>query len=143
MKAVNRIIPFAILLWIILIAISLAFNLNSISKSVFKNARSQTSAFFEEIEIMRAWNANHGGVYVKIGENIYPNPYLDVPNRDLRIDSLDLDLTLVNHAYMTRLVANVAKESNKTQFHITSLNPIRWQTMGKKPLICTKRIITI
>ncbi|MFK5855147.1 MAG: DUF3365 domain-containing protein [Bacteroidota bacterium] len=127
MKAVNRIIPFAILLWIILIAISLAFNLNSISKSVFKNARSQTSAFFEEIEIMRAWNANHGGVYVKIGENIYPNPYLDVPNRDLRIDSLDLDLTLVNPAYMTRLVANVAKESNKTQFHITSLNPIRPQ----------------
>jgi len=127
MKLLNRFIPLAILLWIILISISLIINLHSISKSIFNNARSQTSAFFEEIEIMRAWNAMHGGVYVKVDKNVYPNQFLDVPNRDIRIDSLDLNLTLVNPAYMTRLVANVAKLKNKTQFHITSLNPIRPQ----------------
>ncbi len=127
MKLVNRFIPFVILLWIILISISLLFNLKSISKSVFLNAKTQTSAFFDEIEIMRAWNAKHGGVYVKVSDDVFPNQYLDVPNRDLRIDSLNLDLTLVNPAYMTRLVANIAKAQNKTQFHITSLNPIRPQ----------------
>ena len=127
MNLVNKFTPFFILLWIFLVSISLVYNLNSISRSISLNAKTQTSSFFDEIEIMRAWNAKHGGVYVKVGNDIYPNQYLEVPNRDLRIDSIDLDLTLVNPAYMTRLVANIAKENNKTEFHITSLNPIRPQ----------------
>lgn len=127
MKSVKRIVPVLVVLWIILISISLIINLNSISNSVFQNAKMQSSAFFDQIEIMRAWNAKHGGVYVKVEDDIYPNPYLDVPNRDLTVDSLGIKLTLINPAFMTRLVAYTAKQRNKTQFHITSLNPIRPQ----------------
>lgn len=132
MKSMKKIVPILIVLWFVLISVSLIWNLNSISSSVFQNAKMQTSAFFDQIEIMRAWNAKHGGVYIKVEKDIYPNPYLDVPLRDLSVDSLGIDLTLINPAYMTRLVAYTAKQKNKTQFHITSLNPIRPQNKADK-----------
>jgi diguanylate cyclase (GGDEF)-like protein len=66
------------------------------------------------------------------------NPYLKVPNRDI-MTSGGLSLTLVNPAYMTRQVNELAKEMNGFQGHITSLNPIRpknrpdpWETEALK-----------
>jgi signal transduction histidine kinase/CheY-like chemotaxis protein len=122
---VKRAIPFLMFFWFIVVAVSLVWNLKIISNSTENSAKVQTSAFFDQIQIMRAWNAKHGGVYVKIDSTIKPNPYLDIPNRDLVVDSIGLELTLINPAFMTRLVANISQEKNKTLFHITSLNPIR------------------
>ncbi|MCK5194236.1 MAG: DUF3365 domain-containing protein, partial [Desulfobulbaceae bacterium] len=70
------------------------------------------------------WNAKHGGVYVPITEETTPNPYLDVPNRDV-ITSTGLRLTKINPAFMTRQVAEIAKQESNIQYHITSLKPIR------------------
>jgi hypothetical protein len=39
--------------------------------------------FYEQILITRMWNARHGGVYVEITPATLPNPYLDVPDRDI------------------------------------------------------------
>jgi len=61
---------------------------------------------------------------VPISEKTIPNPYLDEPNRDITGPS-GTRLTLMNHAYMTRQVHELAKEAYNVHGHITSLKPIR------------------
>ena len=65
----------------------------------------------------------HGGVYVPVTETIRPNPYLIVPNRDVRTTGGN-ELTLVNPAYMTRLVGEILAREGYT-VHITSLKVLR------------------
>lgn len=72
----------------------------------------------------RRWNAEHGGVYVPVTKETPSNPYLDVPERDITTPSGRL-LTLMNPAYMTRQVHEMAEETFGSHAHITSLKPIR------------------
>ena len=72
----------------------------------------------------RAWNSRSGGIYVPPSEAIPPNPYLkDHPNRDVTTSS-GIDLTLINPAYMTRLLHELGRDLYDSKAHITSLNPI-------------------
>ncbi|MCX5876346.1 MAG: DUF3365 domain-containing protein [Deltaproteobacteria bacterium] len=88
-------------------------------------AQSAANAFFQQVVISRKWNASHGGVYVPITSETPPNEYLPRKNRDLTADN-GLKLTRVNPSYMTRQFAELAqKNAAGTQFHITSLKPIR------------------
>jgi hypothetical protein len=89
----------------------------------------QARAFFQEIVTTRFWNASHGGVYVPITPHTPPNPYLDDPKRDVVTDT-GLMLTKINPAYMTRQIAEIAKEKNLVWFHITSNKPIRPANMA-------------
>ncbi|NOY70294.1 MAG: DUF3365 domain-containing protein [Deltaproteobacteria bacterium] len=83
-------------------------------------------AYFQMVVTTRLWNAERGGIYCPINEKTQPNPWLDVPNRD--VTTLDgQKLTLINPAYMTRQLSEIASKKNKTLFHITSLKPIRPQ----------------
>ena len=83
-------------------------------------------AFFEQILIARAWNAEHGGVYVPITDRTKPNPYLKDSLRD--IVTLDgFALTKVNPAFMTRQISETSRNNADIHFNITSLNPIRPQ----------------
>lgn len=79
---------------------------------------------FRVVELTRNWNASHGGVYVPVTATTQPNPYLDVPNRDLTTTS-GIKLTMVNPAYMTRMIAELAESSTGALFRLTSLKPIR------------------
>jgi len=72
----------------------------------------------------RRWNALHGGVYVLVDKANRPNPYLDVPDRDLRTTGGQV-LTLVNPAYMMRQVNELDWSSQGIKGHITSLRPTR------------------
>ncbi len=81
-------------------------------------------AFFQQIVNTRSWNAGHGGVYVPVTAKTQPNPYLHDPARDLTTTG-GLRLTLVNPAYMTREIAEIADRREGIHFHITSLKPIR------------------
>jgi len=66
----------------------------------------------------------HGGVYVPVTEYTPPNPYLkNINERDISTPG-GKKLTLVNPAYMTRQVYEIAKKELSAQGHITSLNPI-------------------
>ena len=80
--------------------------------------------FFALIELTRDWNAHHGGVYVPVTEETPPNPYLAHPRRDLQLSD-GTALTMVNPAYMTRQLAELAEQSTDVRFHITSLKPLR------------------
>jgi len=61
---------------------------------------------------------------VPVTEKNRPNPYLDDPLRDLKTHR-GISLTMINPAFMTRQIAEIAAKDNGIQFHITSLNPIR------------------
>ncbi len=53
-----------------------------------------------------------------------PNPYLKHPRRDL-VTHDSLRLTMINPAYMTRQLSELAQKKEGAVFHITSRNPIR------------------
>ena len=80
-------------------------------------------AAFQQVITFRLWNATHGGVYVPVTPDTPPNPYLDVPDRDLTTSD-GRTLTKINPAYMTRQASVLSRMSNGVRFHITSLTPI-------------------
>ncbi|WP_295398916.1 diguanylate cyclase [uncultured Thiocystis sp.] len=112
------------LLWCALVGLSLAWNIHQANEQRQELALETARSFFDQIVITRRWNARHGGVYVPVTPETQPNPYLKDPRRDLRISD-DLTLTLVNPAFMTRQLAEIAQQSKGVQFHITSLKPLR------------------
>lgn len=80
-------------------------------------------AWAKDLEYRR-WISGHGGVYVPVTEKTPANPYLKVPNREITLPSGQV-LTLVNPAYMTRQVHELAKERTGVIGHLTSLKPLR------------------
>jgi diguanylate cyclase (GGDEF)-like protein/PAS domain S-box-containing protein len=87
-------------------------------------ARERGAALFQLVELARDWNARHGGVYVPITSTTAPNPYLEHPRRDV-VTRDGVALTMVNPAFMTRQMAEIAEQADGIRLHITSLNPIR------------------
>jgi len=112
------------ILWFALILGSFLWNYVAALNEQNLLARYTARSFFDQIVITRKWNTLHGGLYAPITETSLPNPYLDVPERDLEINS-SLKLTKINHAHMTRQLAEIALDTSGIYFHITSLNPIR------------------
>ena len=110
--------------WLVIVTSSLIWNIKTTEKDMEQTILHIGRSFFKEIQTTRLWNARHGGVYVPITEETTPNPYLDVPNRDV-ITSTGLRLTKINPAFMTRQLAEIAKQESNIQYHITSLKPIR------------------
>lgn len=110
--------------WIALVGTSFLWNyLNA--KNEQKEISFQTAkSFFDQIVITRSWNAMHGGVYVPVTDDTQPNPYLDVPMRDIQVNDQWV-LTKVNPAFMTRQISEIAEKLQGVHFHITSLKPIR------------------
>ena len=113
-----------LLIWSVSVIISLYWNLIIESKNENKTALQGGKSFFKQIVLTRAWNAGHGGVYVPINNNVQPNPFLDIPSRDIT-DINGKNYTKINPAFMTRQIAEIAQEESDILFHITSLNPIR------------------
>ncbi|MCP4624911.1 MAG: DUF3365 domain-containing protein [bacterium] len=117
------------LVWTLVVAASLLWNVIQARQNTLEAARIQARASFEKDVIYRRWNAEHGGVYAPLTEETQPNPYLDVPERDVTTP-LGRSLTLINPAYMTRQVYELAEEQYGVRGHITSLNPIRPQNIA-------------
>ncbi|MBF0230559.1 MAG: DUF3365 domain-containing protein [Desulfamplus sp.] len=114
-----------IMFWLFVVGSSYFWNMTDDRIDNKRLAFEISRAFFQQVLITRAWNAMQGGVYVPISKNVYPNPYLEDPLRDLSTDK-NIDLTKINPAYMTRQIAEIAsRNENGIQFHITSLKPIR------------------
>lgn len=112
------------LLWLALNVISLSLQINVVHATAKNIAFAQGQLFFNHLVTMRHWNAEQGGVYVPISEQTPPNPYLDVPERDIvTVDGRRL--TLINPAYMTRQLAEMEKDRSSIQFNIASLTPKR------------------
>lgn len=113
-------------IWSLLIAYSLYWEHLQHQKEALLLGKMQGESYFEKDVLYRRWASRHGGVYVPITESTQPNPYLaHIPERDITTPS-GRQLTLMNPAYMTRQVFEMAQEYRGTgRGHITSLKPIR------------------
>jgi two-component sensor histidine kinase len=120
-------IPFIVLvsLWATLIVALAVWDYLRTYISTLENAQSGARDSFNKDLSYRRWAAVHGGVYVPITPETPPNPYLaHIPERDISTPS-GKKLTLMNPAYMTRQVLELAQQQYGTRGHITSLRPIR------------------
>ncbi|MBF0203562.1 MAG: DUF3365 domain-containing protein [Desulfamplus sp.] len=125
-----------IMFWLVVVGGSYFWNIIDDRIDNKRLAFETAKAFFQQVLITRSWNAMHGGVYVPVSKNVYPNSYLEDPLRDLSTDK-NIDLTKINPAYMTRQIAEIASRNEYgIQFHITSLKPIRPEN---KPLEWEKK----
>ncbi|MBF0517759.1 MAG: DUF3365 domain-containing protein, partial [Nitrospirae bacterium] len=113
-----------IVFWALIAAASLKWHLYLLDEEAYNMALESGRSMFKMIETTRLWNSSHGGVYVPVTESVQPNPYLDVPDRD--ITTVDgKKLTMINPAYMTRQISEIARSVNSVEVTITSINPIR------------------
>jgi len=125
-----------IIFWLAVVFASAIWNVTQNQKSQLQIYLENGRSLFNLIVITREWNSQHGGVYLIVTDKIQPNPYLDVPNRDITTTS-GQKLTLINPSYMTRLIGELADKEDNVKFHITSLKPIRplnapaeWETVA-------------
>ena len=91
--------------------------------AVRQTARLQALAAHQKDIFYRLWNSRRGGVYCEVSEDCPPNPYLDVPERDITTPG-GKKLTLVNPAYMVRQVQELARREGGMLGHITALDPV-------------------
>lgn len=109
----------------ILFGSSLFYEIKDEFRSADEYALIEGKASFNKDLLYRRWASMHGGVYVPMTDATPPNPALShIPDRDITTVK-GLKLTLVNPAYMTRQVHEIAGGQYGVKGHITSLNPIR------------------
>ncbi len=136
-KKEEIIIPlFLVLAWSALISVLYFFAWQSEKAHSRELILLEARSFFSQIVITRQWNSMHGGVYVPVTDDVLPNPYLDIPDRDIVTTEGTL-LTKINPAYMTRQISEIAGTKSAIHFNITSLNPLRpenkadeWETFS-------------
>lgn len=112
--------------WALGVGLLMEARIQDVREQAIQVATEGARNMFRMVVLTRAWNAGHGGVYVPVTDKIQPNPYLDHPRRDLKTTD-GQELTLINPAYMTRLIAELAVKEAGVLFHITSLKPLRPQ----------------
>lgn len=126
----QRVSRYTFWLWVNYLVVGLLFGasvwheFSDIDEHVQSIAQERGGVLFRMIELTRLWNAEHGGVYVPVTPDTQPNPYLKHPRRDLSTQD-GQQLTMVNPAFMTRQIAEIAEKTDGVHFHITSLKPIR------------------
>lgn len=134
----------AALVWTLFLASSLFNNLEEHRQSVLSFAKSEADVLIKHMKAARDWNASHGGLYAETSERTPPNPHLIGLVKERNIETASgRKLTLVNPAYMTRLINDYFNETDKRIAHITSLNPIRPENVAdeweKRALIAFER----
>ncbi len=135
---VKRYLVVISVIWTCTVCASFVWNWIEVDSKTVEAARIQARSSFEKDVIYRRWNAGMGGVYVPVTDKTSPNPYLKAPQRDI-LTTLGQNLTLINPAFMTRLVHEIQEGQSGTKGHITSLDPIRsenkadeWETRALK-----------
>ncbi len=110
--------------WTLMLAFMLGITLYVHRQDILKEALLDARNYYRLNYHYRAWNAVIGGLYAPI-ENVQPNPYISIPGRD--ITTIDhRQLTLVNPAYMSRMVFDLVRADSATPIicRLTSLKPL-------------------
>jgi len=114
-----------VILWSALLAIWFSWYVHNEKLTARNEALIQARSSFEKDLLFRRWNAMMGGVYAPTSKAVPPNPYLShLPERDITTPS-GRKLTLINPAYMTRMIYELAVRQKQYSGHITSLKPLR------------------
>lgn len=111
----------AIALWTALIGGFFAVSRYMHRDDARQQAELVADAYLRKDLAFRRWVTEHGGVYVTPTARTPPNPYLNVPDRDVTTTDGKL-LTLVNPAYATRQLLEIFAESDGVRGKLTSLH---------------------
>lgn len=109
--------------WCVLIAGSLLWQLHEERQKAEEMAAVAAHANIGKDISFRQWVTSHGGVYVTPTERTPPNPYLDVPGRDV-VTTTGKSLTLMNPAYVLREIQTHFRSDYGVSSRITSLKPL-------------------
>ncbi len=86
----------------------------------------QARALYDELILTRKWVNQHGGVYVKVGPEVKPNPFL-ANRQGVKINITDQDgikYTLVNPAIAVREISEISEQEGTFELHVASLDPV-------------------
>jgi len=120
----KRNIRLLMLAWSVVVALSLGWTLYSQERAFESNLLSEARAIHAMDMAYRYWIVHSGGIYVPVSDEVPPNPRLGhVPERDIQTPS-GTRLTLMNSAYILRLVHEAMLRRNGPLLHIASLRPI-------------------
>lgn len=111
------------LVWTALAGGSLLWSLHQEEQAIMEMATTAIRINIQKDVGFRKWVSSHGGVYVSPTEHTPPNPYLNVPERDV-VTTTGKALTLMNPAYAMREMLKVFSDDYGIQSRITSLNPL-------------------
>jgi PAS domain S-box-containing protein len=112
-------------LWLLTILASVWINHTYSQREMEQIARTEAKTIVQRDLALRRWAALRGGVYVPISAQTPPNPYLaHIPDRDIKKPD-GTPLTLINPAYLVRLVAESSNGKGNAIAHMTSLKPLR------------------
>ncbi len=109
--------------WTLLVFFSAWWNVKALDEQAYGLAAERGRHVLRLVQLARRWNRSHGGVYVPVTDEVQPNPYLKVPDRDVTTTD-GRRLTRINSSYMARQLAELAA-GDDTAFHVTSLDPLR------------------
>ncbi len=120
----RRLSNLVLVVWTLVTLGSLTLTFGWIEKDILSQATTMArTSFVRDLQIRR-WATRHGGVYVPVGGETRPNPYLTmVKERDITTAS-GRQLTLLNPAYITRQIFDEMKKEGSLYGHITSLEPL-------------------
>lgn len=124
MRGFNRVMGSAFAIWSLLMASLIYAQYQMYERSALEHARSDALSAIRRDTTLRKWAALQGGIYAPITDALQPNPYLKVPGRDVTT-SAGQALTLINPAYLLRLVHELGEELDGMKGHLTSLRPMR------------------
>lgn len=114
------------LIWTVIMSGSLWWYFQAHNRQIKSVALAEARAAIDTDVLYRRWSTYHGGVYAPVTAMTPPNPNLvNIQEREVTTPSGRV-LTLINPAYMTRQVYELAVEKKlPRKAHLTSLNPIR------------------
>jgi len=120
----NRYVFYLFLAWTAFVVLSLLLTIRDQRRAVLKEAAIEARTHLELNLEYRTLISKFGGVYASV-ETISPNPYLNVPKRDVETKD-GVKLTLLNPAYMTRLIFEAVKKKSSLPVinKITSLKSV-------------------
>lgn len=112
LKFMRRYNLLAIVGWTFALLLILGWTIYRHHKETLYDAENEARNYFKLNLHYRAWNARIGGVYAPV-DKVEPNPHLAVPEREVTTTS-GRRLTLVNPAYMSRMVFDTVKSDSCT-----------------------------
>jgi PAS domain S-box-containing protein len=122
-KKIKRYKYWLLLMWTIVVVFSAIIDYLQINENLVSEAHIAAKIHHGKDILYRRWSAIRGGVYVPIDEHTQPNPHLNyIPNRDVTINGKAY--TLVNPAYMTRQVYELAQKDGEVSSRLISDNAI-------------------
>lgn len=131
-KRIKLLFVYLMIVVTLLLGGSLAWKIINEYQSIYKFALTEAKASYNKDILYRKWVAMHGGVYAPVTEFTQPNPLLAfLKDRDITTSD-GKKLTLINPAYMTRQVFDIAGNSYGVKGHLTSLEPLRKENRADK-----------